>query len=115
MITKIEISTFDSTSSENMEPMYEFMRTVMDDLLAVSRYTEEELTELFTNHFPETMHINIWCQDRLLRASIDHTGVPRWRFCREDIVDGVRNSNVPWIKAEKPLELVVKELGLQNE
>ncbi len=114
VITKIEISTFDSTSGENMEPMYDFMRIVMDDLSAVSRYTAEELTELFTKHFPETMYINIWCEDKLLRASIDHKGVPRWRFCREDIVDGVRNSNTPWIQAEKPLELVVKELGLER-
>ena len=111
VITKIEIDTFDSTDNENMAQMYEFMRTVMDDLSAVSRYTAKELTELFTNHFPETMYMNIWCQDKLLRASIDHKGVPRWRFCREDIVDGVRNSAAPWIKAEKPLEMVIKELG----
>ena len=112
VITKIEISTFDSTKGENMKPMYDFMREVMDDLSTVSRYTEKELAELFTNHFPETMYINIWCQDKLLRASIDHKGEPRWRFCKEDIVDGVRNSAVPWIKNPKPLELVVKELGL---
>ena len=112
VITKIKIDTFDSTNNEKMRPMYDFMRMVMDDLSAVSRYTIGELKELFINHFPETMYINIRCQDRLLRASIDHTGVPRWRFCKEDIVDGVRNYNAPWIKAEKPLELVVKELGL---
>jgi len=115
VITKIEIDTFDNVSNEKIEPMYEFMRTVMEDLSAVSRYTEEELTELFTKHFPETMYINIWCTDKLLRASIDHTGVPRWRFCREDIVDGVRNSNAPWIETKSPLEMVVKELGLLNE
>ena len=32
----------------------------------------------------------------------------RWK----NDVDGVRNSNVPWTKYPKPLELVVKELGL---
>lgn len=112
VITKIEINTFDSISNENMEPMYDFMRTVMDDLSAVSRYAAEELAELFTKHFPETMYINIWCIDKLLRASVDHTGVPRWRFCREDIVNGVRNSDAPWVENKKPLELVVKELGL---
>ena len=111
-ITKIEIETFDSIKGENMDSMYAFMRNVMDDLSAVKKYTTEELKELFTKHFPETMYINIWCMDKLLRASVDHKGVPRWRFCREDIVDGVRNSGAPWIKAEKPLELVVNELGL---
>lgn len=109
VITKIEINTFDSITDKNMEPMYAFMRTVMDDLSAVSRYTEDELAELFTNHFPESMYINIWCEDKLLRASIDHTGLPQRRFCREDIVDGIRNSNTPWIKTESPLELVIKE------
>ena len=112
-ITKIEIDTFDNIKGENMEPMYAFMRTVMDDLSAISKYTTEELKELFTGHFPETMHIDIWCTDKLLRASVDHLGEPRWRFCREDIVDGVRNSNVPWIANPKPLELAVKELGLE--
>ena len=73
---------------------------------------KDELVELFTNHFPVSMYINIWCKDKLLRASIDHKGSPQRRFCREDIVDGVRNSNTPWIKTEKPLELAVKELGL---
>ena len=111
-ITKIEIETFDSVKGENMEPMYEFMKTVMDDLTAVKQYTAEELKELFTRHFPETMYINIWCTDKLLRASVDHKGTPRWRFCREDIVDGVRNSETPWIENPKPLELIVKELGL---
>ena len=112
VITKIEISTFDSTTDKNMELMYDFMRIVMDDLTAVNTYTADELVELFTNHFPVSMYINIWCKDKLLRASIDHKGSPQRRFCREDIVDGVRNSNATWIKTEKPLELVVKELGL---
>lgn len=111
-ITKIEIETFDSIKNDNMEPMYDFMRTVMDDLSAVNRYTVGKLVELFTEHFPRTMFIEVWCNDKLLRASVDHMGEPRWRFCREDIVDGVRDKNAPWIKHPKPLELVVKELGL---
>ena len=112
IITKIEIDTFDSIKNERMNPMYDFMKIVMDDLTAVKKYTAEELKELFTEHFPETMYINIWCTDKLLRASVDHKGEPRWRFSREDIVDGVRNSGAPWIKNPKPLELVVEELGL---
>ena len=112
LITQIEISTFDSIKDEKMEPMYDFMRSVMDDLSAVSRYTENELVELFTKHFPITMHINIWCNDKVLRASIDHTGEPQRRFCRENIADGVRDYNTTWIKTDNPLELVVKELGL---
>ena len=112
IITKIEIDTFDSIKNERMNPMYDFMKIVMDDLTAVKKYTAEELKGLFTEHFPETMYINIWCTDKLLRASVDHKGEPRWRFSREDIVDGVRNSGAPWIKNPKPMELVVKELGL---
>lgn len=111
-VAMIEISTFDSIKDENMEPMYDFMRTVMDDLSAVDRYTENELEELFTKHFPVSMHINIWCTDKVLRASIDHTGEPQRGFCRENIVNGVRDYNVSWTKADNPLELVVKELGL---
>ena len=114
LLIKIFYSTFISSDikDENMEPMYDFMRSVMDDLSAVSKYTENELVELFTKHFPITMHINIWCNDKVLRASIDHTGEPQRRFCRENIVDGVRDYNTPWVKTDNPLELVVKELGL---
>ncbi len=112
LMTQIEISTFDSIKDENMEPMYDFMRIVMDDLSVVDRYTENELVELLTKHFPITMHINIWCNDKVLRASIDHTGEPQRRFCRENIADGVRAYNTTWIKTDNPLELVVKELGL---
>ena len=111
-ISKIEVHTFDSIKDENMEPMYDFMKTVMDDLSAVSRYTEYELAELFTKHFPVTMYIDIWCNDKVLKASIDHTGEPQRRFRRENIVDGVRDYNTAWIKTDNPLELVVKELGL---
>ena len=112
LMTQIEISTFDSIKDENMEPMYDFMRIVMDDLSVVDRYTENELVELLTKHFPITMHINIRCNDKVLRASSDHTGEPQRRFCRENIVDGVRDYNTPWVKTDNPLELVVKELGL---
>ena len=112
VITKIEIETFDSVKDENMEQMYAFMRTVMDDLSAVKDYTSEELKESFTKHFPETMYIEIWCMDKVLRASVDHKGEPRWRFCREDIVDGVKIQNTSWIANPKPLELIVEELGL---
>ena len=112
VITKIQIDTFDSIKNERMKPMYDFMETVMDDLSAVHKYTAEELAELFTEHFPKSMFIDVWCKDKLLRAGLDHLGEPQWRFCREDMVDGVKNSNVPWTKHPKPLELVVKELGL---
>lgn len=111
-ITKMEISTFDSVKDENMQPMYDFMRIIMDHLSAVSRYTKSELAEIFTKHFPVTMYINICCNDKVLRASIDHTGEPQRRFCKENMVDGVRDYHAPWIKTDNPLELVVKELGL---
>lgn len=111
-ITKIEIATFDSVKGENMEPMYAFMRRVMDDLTAVKEYTTKGLKELFTKHFPETMYIEIWCMDKRLRASVDHKGEPRWRVCREDIVDGVKIQNTSWIANPKPLELITEELGL---
>lgn len=110
LVTKIEIDTFDST--ENMEPLYDFMRTVMDEPSAVVRYTEDEIAELFKKHFPRTMHIDIWCQDKLLSASIDHLGSPHRWFTKKDIVNEIRNYNLKKIEAESPLELVVKELGL---
>ena len=112
LIAKIEVDTFDSISDEDMEPLYDFMRTVMDEPSAVSRYTENELVELFTKHFPKTMHIDIWCKDKLLRTSIDHLGRPQRWFMKQDIVDGIRDYNSEKVEAEKPLELVVKELGL---
>ena len=112
LISKIEIDTFDSVTGEKMEPMYHFIRTVMDDLSAVNRYTKDELIELFTKHFPVTMYINIACKDKSLIANINHTGEPQRGFLKKNIVDGVRDYNTKWIKIEKPLELVVKELGL---
>ena len=112
LVTKIEISTYDGIENEILEPLYEFLRTIMDDLSAVNRYTEKELVELLTKHVPVSMHMDIWCKDKLIRASIDDRGPSQRSFCREDIVDGVINSNSSWIKTENPLELVVKELGL---
>lgn len=112
LIRKIEIDTFDSIRDENMEPLYEFMRTVMDEPVAVSEYQEEALVELFTKHFPITMHMDIWCQDKLLRASIDHLGIPpRW-FAKHNIIDGVKKLNAETIATDVPLEFVIKELGI---
>lgn len=112
LITKIEIQTFDSISCENMDPFYDFMGTVMDEPLAVSRYTEAELVQLFTKHFPLSMHMNIWCNDKLLRASIDHLGNPQFWFEKNDIVNGIIDYNSKRIETKTPLEMVVKELGL---
>ncbi len=112
VVKKIEIDTFDSISDENVEPLYNFMRTVMDEASAVSKYSEDDLAELFTKNFPITMHIDIWCDDKLLRASIDHLGMPQRWFSRQNIVDGKRNYNSEVIETKTPLELVVKELGL---
>ncbi|MDY5578004.1 MAG: hypothetical protein SPF70_11160 [Lachnospiraceae bacterium] len=112
LVSKIEIDTFDSIRNENMDPLYDFMNTVMDEMSAVSRYTEREVAELFTKHFPITVHIDIWCNDKLLRASIDHLGIPQRWFTRQDIVDGVRDCNSRIIESKSPLDMIVKELGL---
>ena len=37
--------------------------------------------------------------------------IAEW-FMKQDIVDGIRDYNSEKVEAEKPLELVVKELGL---
>lgn len=112
LITKIEIDTFDSINNENVEPLYDFMRTVMDEPSSVNRYTESEIVELFTKHFPITMHIDIWCNDKLLRASIDHLGMPQRWFTKQAMVDGVRDSGAEILESKSPMDLLVKELGL---
>ena len=108
LIMKIEIYTFESISSEHMNPFYDFIRTVMDDLSAVSRYTEKELVEIFTKYVPETMYIDIYCKDKVLSGNIDDLGEPQRWFRKKNIVD----RTIDYIETQNPLELLVKELGL---
>ncbi len=108
LITKIEITAFDSISSENMKPLYDFMRTVMDNSSAVNTYTENEFVEIFSKHIPENMHIDIYCKENVLSASIDYLGQPQRWFRKKNIVD----KTIDYIETQNPLELLVKELGL---
>ena len=70
-----------------MDPLYDFMGTVMDEPSEVSRYIYRSggpFYKIFSKYYAYRYLEN----DKLLRVSIDHLGMPQRWIMRQNIVMG---------------------------
>ena len=108
-VREIKIDTFDGIS--RMDEFYEFINSVMDGSLECTGYSEEKLTELMKNHLPKSMYIELTCENRVLRAGIDHLGgEPRRWFESYAVENEEKIDYTGRIASEDPLENVIYEL-----
>ena len=108
-VREIKIDTFDGIS--RMDEFYEFINSVMDGSLECPEYSEEKLTELIKNHLPKSMYIELTCENRVLRAGIDHLGgEPRRWFESYAVENGEKVDCTGRIASEDPLGNILIEL-----
>ena len=109
-VRRIWIDTFESLSGERTKPFYEYLNSAIDGGSEASDITDEKLEKLLREHLPESMYIELLCEDRLLRAGIDHLGEVRRWYMKQSIEEGVKESGVK-TASEDPLGGLIREAG----